>query len=341
LENEPAKPDNTTRSDKKIKTKKDKLFTAVRIVVSTALLTFLIIRSWSSLRNLISILKELNLTFLLVALTLYLLGMMAEMLRWDVLLRAQDIRISKGFLTQSIFIGYFYSNILPTNIGGDIYRAYDLHENKDIPLDKNISVIVVERFTGMLSGTIYLVISFFGVYKYLNQATIISLSILPLGGLLLFFIILKPKAFKIDKLFKKIRFLTRFEPKYNSFLQHFVSYKNKAGYLLVSLSLSFTAQLLFYTAFYFAAVYINLDLPFFAFFFLIPVILLISNVPVSIGGIGIRENSFVMLLKNFNVPENIGTLYALVSLFIIIFNALLGGIIYLIKNIFYKSKGVL
>ena len=335
-----TKVNRSIKPDNKRKTKKDKLFTAIRIIVSAALLAFLITRSWNSLKNFTSILKELNPVFLLLAVTFYLLGIMAEMLRWDILLRAQDIRISKGFLTQSLFIAYFYSNIFPTNIGGDIYRAYDLHENKDIPLDKNISVIVVERFIGMLSGTVYLVISFFGIYKYLNLTTILSLSVLPLGGLLLFFIILKPKAFKIDRLFKKIRFLTRFEPKYNSFLQHFVSYKSKLRYLLVSFVLSFAAQLLFYTGFYFAAVYINLDLPFFAFFFLIPVILLISNVPISIGGIGIRENSFVLLLKNFNVPENTGTLYALVSLFIIVFSALLGGVIYLFKNIFYKSKGV-
>lgn len=334
-----TKTDKSIKQDKKRKTKKDNLFTAIRIIVSIALLSFLIIRSWNSLKNFTSILKILNPAFLLLALTLYLLGIAAEMLRWDILLRAQDIRISKGFLIQSLFIAYFYSNIFPTNVGGDVYRAYDLHENKDIPLDKNISVIVTERFIGMFSGTVYLVISFFGIYRYLNLITILSLSILPFGGLLLFFIILKPKAFKIDRLFKKIRFLTRFEPKYNSFLQHFVSYKNKLKYLIVSFMLSLAAQLLFYTGFYFAAVYINLDLPFFAFFFLIPVILLISNVPISIGGLGVRENSFVLLLKNFNVPENTGTLFALVSLFIIVCSALLGGVIYLFKNIFYKSKG--
>jgi len=237
--------------DNKRKSKKDKLFTAIRIIVSAALLAFLITRGWNSLKNVTSVLKELNLVFLLLAVALYLLGIMFEMLRWDMLLRAQNIRISKGFLTQSLFIGYFYSNIFPTNIGGDVYRAYDLHKNKGIPLDKNISVIVVERFIGMLSGTVYLVISFFGVYKYLNLATILSLSVLPLGGLLLFFIILKPKVFKIDRLFKKIRFLTRFEPKYNSFLEHFVSYKSKLRYLLASFVISLAAQLLFYTGFYF------------------------------------------------------------------------------------------
>lgn len=331
--------DKSIKQDKKKKTKKDNLFTAIRIIVSVALLSFLIIRSWNSLKNFTSILKILNPLFLLLALTLYLLGIMAEMFRWDILLRAQDIRISKGFLIQSLFIAYFYSNIFPTNVGGDVYRAYDLHENKNIPLDKNISVIVIERFVGMFSGTVYLVISFFGIYRYLNLTTILSLSILPFAGLLLFFIILRPKIFKIDRLFKKIRFLTRFEPKYNSFLQHFISYKNKLRYLIVSFVLSLAAQLLFYTGFYVAALYIKLDLPFFAFFFLIPVILLISNVPISIGGMGVRENSFVLLLKNFNVPENTGTLFALVSLFIIVFSALLGGVIYLFKNIFYKSKG--
>ncbi|MEA2016197.1 MAG: lysylphosphatidylglycerol synthase transmembrane domain-containing protein [Actinomycetota bacterium] len=323
------------------KRKKDRIFTAIRIIISISLLTFFIIRSWSSLKNFTSILRELNPAFLLLAVSFFILGIITEMLRWDTLLRAQDIRISKGYLTQSFFIAYFFSNIFPTNIGGDIYRAYDLHKNKDIPLDKNISVIVVDRFIGMFTGSIYLAISFFGVYRYLNLPTIISLSILPAGGLLLFFIILKPKVFKIDRLFKKIHFLTRFEPKYNSFLNHFVSYKHKLRYLALSSLFSFAAQVLFYTGFYFAAVYINLNLPFSAFLFLIPVIILITNVPISIGGIGVRENSFVILLKNFNVPEATGAFYALVALFVIIFSALLGGLIYLIKNIFYRSKGVL
>ncbi len=337
---ESIETNKSAEPEKKRNVKKERLFTALRIIVSAGLIAFLVIKSWNSLKNVTSVLKELNPVFLLIAVTLYLLGMMAGMLRWDILLRAQDIRISKGFLTQSFFIAYFFSNIFPTNIGSDIYRAYDLHKNKDIPLDKNISVIVVERFTGMLSGTIYLLVSFFGIYQYLNLVTILSLSALPLGGLLLFFIILKPKVFKIDRLFKKVRFLTKFEPRYNSFIQHFISYRSKFKYLLGGFVISLAAQLLFYTGFYFAAVYINLDLPFSAFLFLIPVILLISNVPISVGGIGVRENSFVILLKNFNVAESTGTLFALVSLFLIVFTALLGGVIYLFKNIFFKSRGI-
>ncbi|MBM3712600.1 MAG: flippase-like domain-containing protein [Actinobacteria bacterium] len=320
---------------------KNILFTALRIFISVSLFTFLIIRNWTNLKNILTLIKSYNPVFLMIAVALFALGISVQMLRWDILLKAQEINISKSFLIQSYYIGYFYSNIFPTNVGGDIYRCYDIYKNKNIRLENSISAVIVERLIGLFSATLFVAISFFSIYKYLNPATVLSLSLLPISGIILILAFIKPETFKLNRLFLKIRFLKRFELGFNSLQKHFAGFKNKTRYLTLSFSYSFISQLIFFASFYFANLYSRVNLDFFSFFFINPIITLSANIPISIGGIGIRENITVFLLKKFNIAEAHGVIFALVILFIIMLNTFVGGITYVVKNIFYKSKGFL
>jgi uncharacterized protein (TIRG00374 family) len=323
------------------KNKKEKLFTFLRIFISLLLLSFLVIRNWGNFGEILRILRDYNAFFIAAALSLYVVGIFVEMLRWEILLRANNVYISKAFLFQSVFIGYFYSNIFPTNIGGDIYRGYDIHTNKNVPNDKNVSSIVVERFIGMFSGTIYLVISFFSVYRYFGVSFVVILSILPVLGLLLFFVLIRPDVFKINVIFKKIRFLSKFEGKYNDFLKNFKDYKNKFRFLLYSFIYSMIGQMIFFISYYMVSRYLKMEINFFSFFFIIPIVIIVSNIPISIGGIGIRENTIFILLSKFGVDPTRATFFSLLILFVIITTALLGGMTYVFKNIFFKSKTVI
>jgi glycosyltransferase 2 family protein len=323
------------------KRKKDKLFAFLRIFISLLLISFLVFRNWGNFGEILRILRNYNAFFIAAALALYMVGIFAEMLRWEILLRANNVYISKAFLFQSVFIGYFYSNIFPTNVGGDIYRGYDIHTNKSVPNDKNISSIVVERFIGMLSGTIYLVISYFSVYKFFGISFVVILSILPVLGLLLFFILIRPDVFKVYAIFKKIRFLSKFEGKYTDFLKNFKDYKNKFRFLLYSFIFSLIGQMVIFISYYMVSLYLKMEVNFFSFFFIIPIVIIVSNIPISIGGIGIRENTLFILLSKFGVDPARATFFSLLILFVIIATALFGGITYVFKNIFFKSKTVI
>lgn len=331
----------TKKTEKNKRINKNTLFAALRIFISVFLFTFLIARNWTNLRNILTLLKSYNPVFLITAVALFVSGIIIQMLRWDILLKAQEINISKSFLTQSYYIGYFYSNIFPTNVGGDIYRCYDIYKNKNVLLEKSMSAVIVERFIGLFSATFFVILSFFSIYRYLNLTTILSLSVIPIGGAVLILAIMKPKTFKTGKLFQKVRFLRKFENGFHSFQKHFGQYRDKKKYLLLSFSYSLLSQLIFFASFYFANLYSKLSLGFFSFFFINPIITLSANIPISIGGIGIRENITVFLLRKFNIVESHSVIFALVILFIIMFNAFVGGITYVIKNIFYKSKGFL
>src|SRR5436190_22684117 len=84
---------------------------ALKLVVSIALLTFLFWRVdtaslWASAR-------QASLIWLVVALSLYALNVMAATWRWGLLLDAQDIQLRRRTLFGSYLVAGFFNNFLP------------------------------------------------------------------------------------------------------------------------------------------------------------------------------------------------------------------------------------
>ncbi|MFO7864106.1 MAG: lysylphosphatidylglycerol synthase transmembrane domain-containing protein, partial [Salinivirgaceae bacterium] len=103
--------------------------------------------------------------------------------------------------------------------------------------------------------------------------------------------------------------------------------------LLVSFGISILIQLigaLFVNMLFFA---FGVDIPLIVNLFLVPVMNLLFLLPVSFGGIGLREAAYVILYGAFGVTEEISLLVAVTSFIFLIVNNSLGGIITLAENI--------
>jgi len=319
-----------------------KIANVVRIVVSLSFLSFLIYRNKDNFESIIDTLKDLDIPFLVVAVLLYTLALAFIPLRWGILLKAHNYYISGSFLLQSAFIGFFYNNLLPTSVGGDFYRVYDLYKNKNVPINENISAVVMERVIGTVTGITYLAISFaFGTFRYLTRGAIIGLVVSLFVILIFFALLFRPRLFKIHVLLAKYRIFSRIRPKLESFHQILVSYRYKVKHLSISFFYSLLLQLIFIVSIYFVSLSLGLNLKFYMFIFVVPFTSLVASIPISIGGIGIRENAMVFAVMSFGVVESQATLFSFIILFIILFNGLLGGIVYLFKNVFYKSRGII
>lgn len=318
---------------------KKRIFNIVRIFISIILLSFLIYRNRGNFESILDTLKNLDIKFIILAMLLYLIGISSIVFRWGVLLQAHGHRIFRPFLWQSAYIGWFFNMLLPTSVGGDFYRVYDLYENKDVPMNENISAAVMERIIGTFSGITLLVISYFlGDFSYLSKNTVIGL-LTALGVILAFFVVFFfPRFFKIDVLLKKMKFLAKIRPGLRNFHDMLTSYRYKKKYLFVSFCVSLYMQTIFITAYYFINVSIGMGLTYRMMVFTLPFVQVASSVPVAIGGMGIRENATVFALESFGAARGEATLFSFIVLSIVLFNALLGGLVYVAKNIFYKSK---
>lgn len=212
-----------------------KIVNIIRIVVSISLLSFLVYRNKDNFESIVDTLKDLNIPFLVIAVLFYTLALACIPLRWGILLKAHNYYISGSFLLQSAFIGFFYNNLLPTSVGGDFYRVYDLYKNKNVPINENISAVVMERVIGTVTGMTYMAFSFaFGTFRYLTREAIIGLVVSLFVILIFFTLLFRPRLFKIHVLLAKYRIFFRIRPKLEFFHQILVSYKYKVKHLSIS-----------------------------------------------------------------------------------------------------------
>lgn len=321
---------------------KKKIFNYIRIIISIALMSFLVYRNRNNFGEILQAVKTLDMIFMVYALLLFILAISSIVFRWGVLLKAHGYNISGPFLWQSAYIGWFYNMLLPTSVGGDFYRVYDLYENKGVAMDRNISAVVMERIIGSLTGIVLLFAAFFlGTFDYFSRNTFIGLLV-ALGVILAFFIVLFfPRFFRIDVVIRRIRFLNRIRPKLRDFHDMLISYRHKKKYFFTAFILSLYIQVVFITAYYFINRSLGMGLTYKMMVFTLPFVQMVSGIPIAIGGMGVRENAAVFALESFGAARGDATLFSFIVLALTLLNALMGGLVYVIKNLFYRSKGII
>jgi len=127
---------------------RNKLTTLLKIVVSIVLI--LIVFSRVHLAAVGALLASANPWFVLAAFALYELAITVNAAKWQVLLHAQQVFIPFGPLLEFQFVGFFFNNFLPANVGGDVMRGYELARYTDRTADAAVSVIV-DRVIGLLA----------------------------------------------------------------------------------------------------------------------------------------------------------------------------------------------
>ena len=93
--------------------------------------------------------RAASLPWLVAALALYFLMVLASAWRWGLLLHAQGVHMRARALTESFLVATFFNNFLPSNIGGDVVRIADTAK----PARSRTlaaSIVLVDRGIGLL-----------------------------------------------------------------------------------------------------------------------------------------------------------------------------------------------
>jgi uncharacterized membrane protein YbhN (UPF0104 family) len=87
--------------------------------------------------------------WLLFATFIKFLGIMANIVRWKVLLEGQGMDFGFGWLTASYFVGRFFGIVMPSTLGLDGWRLYDTIRVSRKPVEC-ATALAVERITGLI-----------------------------------------------------------------------------------------------------------------------------------------------------------------------------------------------
>jgi len=125
---------------------KKRWLNVLRVLISIGALGFLF---WKiGLGETLAVLRSADLRLLLAALGLFLISLVIRAGRWAILLRALDLHVPFGRLVYLYFVGAFFNSFLPTGFGGDAVRALEL--TQDTPTPAAVGTVVVDRMTGLL-----------------------------------------------------------------------------------------------------------------------------------------------------------------------------------------------
>ena len=94
--------------------------------------------------------QSANPVYLALAFTMFYAGFGLMSLRWRILLRVEDLDAPFWYLFRSINIAVLFNNLLPSIIGGDAYRMYDVWRLGGTKT-KSVAIILIDRFLGMFA----------------------------------------------------------------------------------------------------------------------------------------------------------------------------------------------
>ena len=299
----------------------------LKLVVSVALLSLLISRT--DLHALGALFRSLHIPLFFGSILLYLLAQVLSTMRWRYLLQAEKIHLPFWRLTLLYFEGMFFNLMLPTAIGGDLVRGYQVSRLTE-RREASLASILVERLSGYAALAIIACIAIIPVHAHLNDPLIVWLTVGSAAGMIA--IIASLLSDRLQALFFRLLHgvgLGRFHDAVHRLYEAVQQYWTHRRTLLLALGLSLVLQSLVITIFYLISQALNLSVPLGYFFLFVPLISVISMLPISIAGLGLREGSAVYLFTKVGLDSAGALSLSLLWFAVTALCSGLGGVVFL------------
>jgi uncharacterized membrane protein YbhN (UPF0104 family) len=239
-----------------------------------------------------------------VTLLLYPVAISLNAVKWSASLRVHDLTYPLGYLFRAGCIGFFVNNLLPSAIGGDIYRVYRTRSAGTT--SQAVSAVLVERVVGL---TALLLNGMIGALLLMESSALARGYVLwGLIGLVAVAAASIVYTFRQTRVHDALALMPRLAP-LDANLRR-VMRRHGAWLPLIGASVAF--QLCAAAATYLAFVAVGADLSFPAALLVTAASGLAAVVPISIAGIGVIEGSIVGVAVALGVGYDTAFLAAIV-----------------------------
>jgi len=287
-----------------------KLRFALKLAVSIFLIVFIFCKF--PVRDIFAVLKNTNYLWLAISFLLGELIILNQALRWHYLLIVPSEQKPRfGILLKYTVIGYFFNLLAPGGIGGDAYRSIALGRVHNF-IASSIASVFIAKILGFLA----LCLLFWFALPYSERIPEQAIWFMAVASLFLI-------VFCLCIAFNPFK-----KGKFGIFAEKLRSYKKYPFRLLMavfdSIFMQVLAILTYMALFKATGISISLSLV----FVVIPVTALITAIPISFNGIGVREWSLLSLTAYaVNSEQILASL--LLSYAIAILQAVQGAIFYI------------
>lgn len=293
-----------------------------RVLVSIGALTFLL---WKiGLSQTLAVLRAADPRLLLIALALFLISLVIRATRWTVLLHALGLQVPFWRLVYLYFVGAFFNSFLPTGFGGDVVRALEL--TQDTPTPAAVGTVLVDRMTGLLvlmaMGLAALPFSASLLVPWLTWLLVAVAG----GGLLVGGLLLEGRLLRQATAWLPERFSLAGSGPLGRLYAAVTGCGWRAVGQALGVSLVFNLINILINFLCGQAVGIGLGLGYF--FITAPIISISLMIPISVGGVGVRDWTVVALFNPAGVDSNTAAGMSLSIYAVSAAAGLVGGLMY-------------
>ena len=289
--------------------------------------------------------RQANLIYVSLAVLFFMLALVANAFKWGVLLRAQGVEVPWSAVIRYTFVGTFFSSFLPSAIGGEVLRGYELARYTNRSADAAVS-IVVDRLIGliMLTGMAVVAVLYAQVQQAADSEQLSSLfwfAILATVALLGAFLLMISRHLRlwigqlIEALAARLPILRPIVTIYTNLSRAIGAYRHQPKAILFAFAIGASTWIFSNLVTYL----LSLSLPpapdgaspigLLDIFIFNPIIGLTQTLPISIGGLGANQTFFDLFYHGWSGhnQEHVAATSLLMQ-FVVYFTSLLGGIMW-------------
>ena len=290
------------------------LKTVLKFAVTAAALYFVIRKI--NVADVLVLYRQSNLLLILAALVAFALSKLISAIRLNVFFSAIGLKLGEKANIKLYLLGMFYNLFLPGGIGGDGYKIYLLQKNYQTGTKKIFGAVLADRISGMVA---LVVLALVGI-SFLNQANSIEFTVYNLQFTIL------------NLAFILIPFVLLV---YYFFIKWVYPYFLKIN--MVTYLYAFAVQLLQVACAWFLLLALGETENHLAYIVIFLVSSAVAVLPISIGGVGVRELTFLygsqLLNVDINIAVGISFLFYLITAVVS-----LGGLYFVFKPVKLETE---
>jgi hypothetical protein len=311
---------------------KNKIFALTKLAITTLLFVYIFRKI--DFHQFGATLRNARMDILVIGFLVLWIGHYLCIYRWRMLMRPLMPVLSMGQLIGIYCIGLFFNLTLPSVVGGDVVKMYYAGKPSKA-YAQSFAATFLDRDAGMLA---MMIIACAAIVFYPVVVPGIPVSLIVWSAFFLFVVvnigIFSPYFHRVLTGLLRRLHLSKIAMKVDTISTAFQVMGKHKVVLVVSLLISFLNQLLVIAVTWIMALGLRLRVPFSYFLIFVPVITLISMIPISLNGMGLREYAFVSLFGAVGVLSASSLAMGILSSVVLVLSSFPGGIVY----IFFRNR---
>lgn len=298
---------------------------AVAVILIGVLLSFV---DW---RKSLDLLGDVKLLPTFWAAVLLAAGVLLSTLKWRVLLTAHAICLPFLRLLRYYWMGSFFSNFLPSNVGGDVVRLTLMYKEGSLAVIG--ASILVERLTGLFVLLCFSVFGLTFLSNHLTEASVLLpmwLLILVMSGVLGAAVLLGGQVGRwLRAPLEPDRLVGRVVLALIKIAEALTYYRQQRKSIVVAILLSVAFYISMVLFQYSVILSIGVEISVLDVALIAPLIALVSFVPISINALGVAEGAFVLFFSQAGLSPEEALAAAVLRRVLMTGYSLIGGVIWL------------